>query len=540
MLRFVGCFLLVATLAPWSFAGESPSFGEELGTVVLPASCTDEAKRHLRRGWALLHHMTYEGARDAFAAAGKADPKCALAYWGEAMTYVHPLWSDPPTEEGFERARSLVEKGRALEDLSDVEGAYLDAIAGYFAAGRSRDERPNLAAYEAGWEAVHQAYPDDPEARSFYALSILGTVDSSDKSFAGQKRAGEMAEAVLEAYPEHPGGHHYVIHAYDYPPLAEDALAVARNYGEIAPAVPHALHMPTHIFTRLGLWPESIVYNGRSAEAARRHPAGDKISLHLLHALDYLAYAHLQRAEPEKAEAVAKQLAALEGPFQVEVATPYTFAAVPARLALERQRWKDAAALQPRVPESYPWDRFPAIEAISHFARALGAARSGRLEAARESIERLAALHDRAAETSAYWAQQVEIQRLAARAWVEYAEGRGDEGLATMRSAAELEASTEKHPVTPGEVLPARELLADMLLDMERYDEAQAAYEAALDRSPNRFNSLYGAGRAAEMRGDLDEARRWYGQLDEVCAEGPTPWERLTHARKMLEAHPGR
>lgn len=514
--------------------GTGSAYGEELGTVVLPASCTEAATPHLRRGLALLHHMTYEGAHEAFAVAAGSDPDCALAYWGQAMTFIHPLWSDPPTEEGFARGRSLVEKAAALPGLGAREEAYLSAAEAYYAAGRDSTERPNLEAFADAWKRVHERFPEDPEAACFHALSHLATADPGDKSYAKQRHAGALAEAVLAKIPDHPGGHHYAIHAYDYPALAPEALAVARSYGDIAPAVPHALHMPTHIFTRLGLWDESIAWNHRSARVAHEHPVNGAVSLHHLHAVDYLVYAHLQRAEDAEAERVAAAMAALEGPLQVEVAAPYTLAAVPARLALERQRWAEAAALEPRTPADFPWDRFPAMEAITHFARALGAARSGNPEAAKPDLEALARLRDRAAESSAYWAEQVEIQRLTASAWVAFAEGRKDEALATMKTAAEREAATEKHPVTPGEVLPAHELLGDMLLEMGRSEEALATYEAALERSPGRFNALYGAGRAAEVAGDEAAARRHFQALLDGVGEEAAERERLAHARAFV------
>jgi tetratricopeptide (TPR) repeat protein len=273
--------------------------------------------------------------------------------------------------------------------------------------------------------------------------------------------------------------------------------------------------------------------NRRSADAALKHPAGKGISLHFPHALDYLAYAYLQRGEDKKAMGVLDTINNLEGPYQVHIAAAYTFAAVTARLALERQEWSDAALLEPRTPKNYPWDKFPAMEAITHFARALGAARSGNKQAAIQALNKLTSLHERTEKTSAYWAKQVEIQRLSAMAWLKYHEGMQEEALHIMRKATKLETSTEKHPVTPGEVLPAQELLADMLLNMGRYKEAQAAYEAALERSTNRFNSLYGAGRAAELARDKRKAVLYYKKLVEITASTTTR-ERLSTARAFL------
>lgn len=528
---------LIASTISWASPGlkaQGEEYGDALGTVDFPISCEPAAARPAARGLALLHHMTYEGSRELFEEAVGEDTDCAMAYWGQAMTFIHPLWSDPPSEEDFQRGRALVETARQRGEKTERERLYIEAAAAYFAAGWNRNETLNLAEFEAAWKTVFERFPEDPEAASLYALAQLGTADPSDKTYAQQKRAAALVENVLARIPDHPGAHHYTIHSYDYPPLADRALEVARNYGNIAPDVPHALHMPTHIFTRLGLWSESIAGNERSAAAALKHPVGDAISTHYLHALDYLAYAHLQRGEERQAEKVARILEALEGPFQSEVATPYTFAAVPVRLALERRRWVDALTLEPRQPEQYPWDLFPAIEAITYFGRALGAARLGKSEAAREAIDRMASLRESAATTSAYWAQQVDIQRLSAEAWLAYAEGNSEKALETMRSAAELEASTEKHPVTPGEVLPARELLADLLFEMGKYEGARAAYEATLHRSPKRLNSLYGAGRASEMLGDRDKARSYFTALVEMCPEADSENQPVSRARKLL------
>ena len=525
--------------APGSHPGHgSRAYGDKLGTVEFPVSCDEEAARELARGLALLHHMTYEGAREVFAAAAAADPDCAMAYWGQAMTFIHPLWSDPPSEEDFERGKAFLATAGSRGEKTARERAYIAAAEAYYQAGWNRNEKANLASFEEGWQAVHEGFSDDPEAAALYALAHLATADPGDKTYAKQKRSGAIAAEILARSPDHPGGHHYLIHSYDYPPLAEQALAAARRYGENAPAVPHALHMPTHIFTRLGLWEESITMNERSATAALEHPAGDQVSLHFHHALDYVVYAHLQMGNDAKAEEVASTLAGVEGPFQTHLAAAYTLAAVPARIALERQRWVEAAALEPRTPADYPWDTAPAIEAITHFARAIGGARSGKPEVARQALERLAVLRDEAAKGSPYWAKQVEIQRLAGQAWLEFATGKKEEGLATMRAAAELEATTEKHPVTPGEVLPARELLADMLLEAERPEEALAAYQATLERSPKRFNALYGAARAAERAGDRAAAERYFQALVEVAGEASGRSEPMARAREFLAGRP--
>jgi tetratricopeptide (TPR) repeat protein len=511
-------------------------YGEHLGTLTFPTSCQDEAARLVERGMALLHHMTYEEAGRAFEGAAEADPECAMGYWGQAMSYIHPLWSDPPGEERFARGAALVARARSV-GMTERERAFVAAVEAYYAGGWSLDEAPHLAAWSQGWERAYRRYPDDQEAMVFHALALLGTVDPGDRSYRRQLEAGRIAEQVLAANPRHPGAHHYVIHAYDYPPLAEKALAVARRYGDVAPDIPHALHMPTHIFTRLGLWAESVDWNQRSAAAAMAHPTGDVVSLHYLHALDYLVYAYLQQARDERAEEVCGGVMAMRGAFVAEVATPYALAAVPARLALERRQWADAADLVPRQPDTFPWDDFPAMEAITRFARALGGARGGRPALARAELDTLALLRDRAEQLSGtYWARQVEIQRLSALAWLEYESGEPERALATMRSAAELEASTEKHPVTPGEILPARELLADMLLVQGRYHEALIEYESSLRRSPYRFNSLYGAGRAAERGGNRRQASVYYRMLTEVTAGAGAGRRELREARAFLAA----
>lgn len=507
-------------------------YGEQLGTVMLPFSCSEEAGGGAVRGLALLHHMTYAGARAAFETTARIDPDCVLGYWGQAMSYIHPLWSDPPGGDDFEKGKSLAAVAEARAK-TDHERAYAGAVKAYYAAGRNPTEAANLEAFARGWQRVYETYPQDMEAASFYALAYLATASPADKSYAKQKVSADIAAKVLARIPDHPGAHHYTIHALDYPPLAAQALEVARSYGKIAPEVPHALHMPAHIFTRLGLWQESIDMNRRSADAALKHPVNGQISLHYLHALDYLVYAYLQRGEDAKARAVFDELTALKGPYQPHVASAYTFAAVPARMALERQQWATAATLKARTPTDYPWQINPAMEAITAFANGLGAAHLGDRAAAQTAIAHLSAFEKQTAKISAYWAGQVAIQRVAVQAWLAYMEGKKEEALKTMIEAAAMEAATEKHPVTPGEVLPAHELLADMYFEMGRYGDAITNYRTALERSPNRFNSLYGAGRAAEQVGDREQATRYYRQLVEVAATD-SGLPRLQHARAFL------
>jgi tetratricopeptide (TPR) repeat protein len=378
------------------------------------------------------------------------------------------------------------------------------------------------------------------EAACFHALGLLGTAPTTDKTYANQRQAGAITQAVLVELPQHPGAHHYTIHAYDFPPLAEEALATARSYDDVAPENSHALHMTSHIFTRRGLWPESIEFNIRAERAAQERTPTGMVSMHRLHAMDYLAYAYLQMANDIEAEEVLEAMTALEPPFHNHAGTAYSFAAVASRIALERHAWDEAAAVEPGWPEGVPWDQYPHLLAIPTFARALGAAMTGDAAAAEGAIATLGELQEAAAALpGAYdWAIQVEIQKLAAQAWLTFEQGDRESALALMAEAAQKEASTEKNPVTPGEVLPARELYGDMLLATEDYAAALAEYEAALERSPNRFNSLFGAGRAAELDGDETTAADYDRQLLEIAPEATGDRPALDYARSFLGDRP--
>ena len=510
--------------------------GESLGSIAFPTSCDTAATESLARGLALLHHMTYLESEAAFREAAATDPECALAYWGVAMTYAHPLWPDVITDDNLARGQALVERAMSVNQRTDREQAYIAALSAYYRGGARTSEAVRLAAFLEGWSTVHDRFPEDPEATLFSVLAQLAAAPASDRTYAAQEFAGTLAESISAQIPDHPGALHYTIHAYDFPPLADRALETARHYGEVAPEISHALHMTSHIFTRIGMWPESIAYNIRAADAASDRTPEDAVSLHHFHALDYLAYAYLQTADDDAAQQVLGALEALEQPFENHAGTAYTLAAVPSRLALERHRWAEASAVDVTLSEGIPWDQYPHLKAIPYFARAIGAARSGNRSVAREAINELSRLQDAAASMNmAYdWGIQVEIQRIAAEAWLEYEAGDRDRALQLMQQAAEKEASTDKNPVTPGEVLPAGELLADMMLDAGQYEEARQQYEAALGRSPNRLNSLYGAGRAAELAGDAETAAQYYERL---LANAPDPAgdrPELDHARAFL------
>jgi tetratricopeptide (TPR) repeat protein len=489
--------------------------GTSLGSVALPVDCTVAAATEVRRGLALLHNMTHTEAETAFRRATELDDSCALGYWGQAVSWVHPVWPDVPSEEQFAGAAALLRQARTAGPASAREEAWIAAVEAYYAAGTRASESERLSAYEAAWRSVTERWPGDLEARLFHALTLVATAPGADTSFSQRIRAGELAEAVLAEIPDHPGAHHYIIHAYDVPPLAERALAAARSYGRVSPENPHALHMTSHIFTRLGLWDESIAFNERSADAALSHPVAGATSHHHLHALDYLAYAYLQQGRDAEAADVMGHLESLEGPVVDNVVTAYAFAAVPVRIALERREWATAAALPVGVPESLSWRNYPHLEALVQFGRALGSTHAGDLAAAEAAADRLDVLQTQAAALPGVydWGAQVEIQALAARAWITRARGDDALALSLMTQAADLEAVSQKHPVTPGEVLPAHELLGDMLLEMGRYAEARDAYEASLRRSPSRLNGLFGSARAAELAGESAAARRDYRLL---------------------------
>jgi tetratricopeptide (TPR) repeat protein len=513
-----------------------PTLGQEgtYGAVDFPVSCASEAQASFDTGLALLHHMMYEQAAAHFETAAEADDACAMAHWGVAMTQLRPLWA-PPTEAEFRRGRSAIEKARALEAETERERAYVDALATYYTAAEVGTHRKGVRAWETAQRELHDAHVDDVDAAAFWALAHLATAPSDDSTYAHQKRAGAVLEARLDAAPRHPGLFHYLIHAYDNPVLSENAVDVARAYDKLAPDVPHALHMPSHIFVRLGVWPDVIEWNRRSADVALRQSPEAYTSLHHAHALDYMIYAYLQRGQDQQARAALNELLAVET-YQPHPAAAYGIAAAQARYALERRQWDEAAALPLGVPDTFPWEDFPEHEAITYWARGLGAVRSGDLSTAQAVVDTLEAIHERTLEKrEEYWALHVEARRTTVQAWIAQAEGNVDRALTLMRTAADLEDSVDKHPITPSAVLPARELLGDLLMAAGRPDEALAAYRTALNVSPNRFNSLYGAGRAAEEAGLPDVAKSFYGRLVESTATADSDREAvLTHARAFL------
>ena len=498
---------------------------EKLGKIEFPISCAPASQAPFARAVALLHSFWYDEAEKAFGAIAAADPACAMAQWGVAMSLYHPIWA-PPTPAEVERGQAAVAKALALDAKTPREKAYVAAIASFFQDAGTVDHRTRAAAYEKAMETVYRQNPEDREAAIFYSLALLGTAPPTDKTYANQKKAGAILNVVLPKQPDHPGVAHYLIHSFDYPALAELALPAARSYSKIAESSPHALHMPSHIFVRLGLWDDSIRANEDSAATARAHVQKTQpglASFDELHALDYLAYAFLQQGRDEKARAVVERAAKATKFDNPQFAAAYAVAAIPARYALERGRWAEAAALEPGAP-GIPWEKFPYAEALTQHARALGAARTGDLARARAAVARLEALRDAAtAAKMAYWPDQIEIQRREAAAWLAFAEGRKDEAAALMKQAVDLEAATDKHPVTPGAVLPAREQHADLLMELGKPAEALAEYEASLAVAPNRLYPLGAAVRAAAAAGQPDKARAHLASLEKLAAraEGP-------------------
>jgi tetratricopeptide (TPR) repeat protein len=495
------------------------------GTVDFRTSCATTVKDDFNLAVAELHSFWFPEARAAFEGVLKKDPQCAMAYWGIALTH----WGNPfaglRTPQAIAAGKAAIDTGRTTGSPTAREKGYIEAVAGLFSSADVTTQRARVVAYEGATELVASQNPDDVEARIFWALAIAQTALPTDKTFAQNLKAAEILEPLYKKMPNHPGLAHYIIHTYDVPALADKALPAARAYADIAPSVPHALHMPSHTFTRVGAWKESVATNIRSAaEAEKTNGAGEA-----LHAMDYETYAYLQMAQDADAKHVvdhAEQLVAAGG------TNAFAIAAIPARYALERRQWADAAAL--RVT---PAPQTPYTEAITHFARALGAARSGKPADAGADIARLSAIRDRELEMKdAYWAEQVDIQRRGAEAWAMFAEGRKDEAIKAMAAAADAEDLTDKSAVTPGPLAPARELLGFMLLEAGRPKDALTAFDAVTKKEPNRFLALYGAGRAAEALKQTTKARNYYRQIAAISKDANGERPELAHARKMAGA----
>ncbi|WP_460574625.1 tetratricopeptide repeat protein [Hymenobacter coalescens] len=509
---------------------------QQLGAATFETSCGAGVRKDFNLGLALLHSFEYDEAEKVFAGIIAREPGCAMAYWGVAMCHYHPLWT-PPTPTELAKGTQAMALAQRLPRKSAQEAAYIGATAAFYADWKQHDHRTRTLWFEQAMARVHADFPQDREATIFYALALNAAADPADKSFRKQKQAGALLQALYPNEPNHPGIVHYLIHTYDYPELAALGLPAARRYAAVAPSSAHALHMPSHIFTRLGLWSDCIASNLAATSAARCYAESAGLKGHWdeeLHGLDYLTYAYLQQGDNQQALAQWRYLDTLRAVTPVNFKVAYAYAAIPARYVLENKQWAQATRLAPHPP-GLDWEQYPWQAAIVHFARALGFARLGQPDSAGRELAELSRLHRvLLAQEDTYKANQVQIQLLAATAWQRLAEGQPAAALPLMEQAAELEARTEKHPVTPCEVLPARELLADMLLELNRPDEALQSYQADLRHHPNRFNGLYGAALAAERTGQPDQARRYYQQLTEVANAPGANRPELAAARAFL------
>jgi tetratricopeptide (TPR) repeat protein len=517
-----------SVLALASFAQDhSHSHGPQLGKLSFQTTCNAAASARFTEGLGWLHSFEYEQAEARFTQAAAADPRCAVAHWGVAMSKYHPLWA-PPTAKELEQATAALAAARAASAGSKREQDYITALEAFYRDAGRVDHKTRVLAHEVAMEKLHAAYPDDREAAVFYALSLMASgLQDKDPAFAKERKAAAILNRVLAAEPDHPGVAHYVIHSFDYPPLAELALPAARRYASIAPASAHAQHMPSHIFTRLGMWDESVASNLKSAEAAKAHARAKGMPgvwEPQLHAMDYLAYAYLQLGRDGDAQKLLVELNAIERADPPAFQIAYAATAIPARLVLERRQWREAAALElhDNVRGFSPLASFPWAGAHIHFARAIGAARSGNSAGARAELGKLKEAEQAiTVPAGGYdWRTQVSIERQIAEGWLAHAGGHKDEALQLMRAAAELDDATEKHPVTPGAILPAREQLGELLLELGRPVEALSAFEASLKRAPRRLAGLYGAARAARLAGDTATAARYYRQVVELTRSG--------------------
>jgi tetratricopeptide (TPR) repeat protein len=502
---------------------------EEVGSVHFATSCSKSVALSFNRAVALLHSFQYEQARQAFSEVASREPKCAMAQWGVAMSYYHGLWRNGNTAAGrgaFEKAKAIA---AANPRTTPREMAYIGALDEIYRED-DKDQATHDRAFEQKMGAVQAAYPTDNEAAIFHALTLDIAAPKTDKTFANQQKCGEILEPLFKLQPHHPGILHYIIHCYDNPVLAEKSLEAARMYAKIAPASAHANHMPSHIFTRLGFWDESIRSNIRSeklaAEAEATSTNGEARDQRL-HAMDYEAYAYLQSGQVKQAETVLAKMNSLPSVEGLTLTGGYALAAIPARCAIELGNWKQASDLQVRK-ESVPW-----AQAITWAAIGEGSARAGDLDRATQAEQMLAALVDAIAKKdNIYWSNQVEVQRREVAAWIAEKSGKITDAIATMKSAAELEESMDKDAVTPGPVTPAREMLAEMLLLEKQPQEALAEYEAVLKVAPNRFNALFGAASAADAAGSSAIADRYFRKLTEISVGEERP--ELVTARKRI------
>jgi tetratricopeptide (TPR) repeat protein len=505
-----------------------------IGTVDFAVSCAPEVRGDFDRAVALLHHMRYVESRAAFERIAERAPRCAMAHWGIGMTLFQPLWPSRPSPEDLRRGATAVRRAMELELATDRERALVTAAGAFYRDVEGADWWTRIRRWAAAMEDAFAQREGDLETAAFYALSQLAVAPVSENQMLHQARAAEVLLGIYDREPTHPGAIHYTIHANDVQGRAGESLDIVRSYDDIAPSVPHALHMPTHIFVRLGAWPDVIHWNRKSADAALRFPAGDAISHHYAHAMDYLVYAYLQQGAEEEAAAVMEETLS-RAPHQGTFVSAFHLAALPARYAVERRAWAEAAAIEVRQHAYLAWDRFWWPEAMSWFAKGLGAVQIGDLAAARAAEARMRALRARADEAGEQgFARYIETDRLVLAGWVAHAEGDAEAGVARLREAAAVEGSVEKHPVTPGTLYPPYEALGDLLLLLERPSDALEAFAASLRIWPQRYHSLLGAARAARELGDAEHATQYYEELLDVVGDAKTQRSGVVEAKAVV------
>lgn len=533
----------LVALMPEDIFGQADSFTSDaaLGRVVFDVSCAPPAKAEFQRGLALFHHMTYPVAYAAFETVTELDESCAMGYWGKAMTLFQPLWPTRPSERDLEQGWGLIQVARDEGGGTEREREFIRTGEAFFDPEGSPDYWTRIQRWADASAELHETYPDDREAQALRALSVLATASLHGDPAGHHARAAGMLAEILADEPTHPGAVHYTIHANDFAGRADSSLGVVRSYGEIAPENPHALHMPTHIFVRLGLWDEVIEWNIRAAEAALAQtagPNGEYVWDEFPHAIGYLTYAYLQQAEDDAAVETIQRLRAVPN-LQPTFKTAFHVAATAARYALERKAWEEAAALASRPSDRLQWERYPWPESIAVFARGLGATHTGDLEAAEQSIRRLSELVEEAQRSGeAVFVAPIQIMLLELRAWYERESGNPERALELMREAVELEARTPKHPVTPAAILPAKELLGDLFLSLNEPARALVAYREANAEVPGRFNAILGLARSHAALGDTEAAERFYARL---LAVAPADSDRagVVEARKGVLGNEG-
>jgi tetratricopeptide (TPR) repeat protein len=525
-LLFAASIATVAAAGPCAPVLAQDDTDQKLGKVHFATSCNDTAQRRFDRAMRYQHSFWYAESKEIYQEALKADPECAIAYWGIALALLNNPHGAVPTPN-LPLGLAAIEKGQAVGAKTERERDYIDALSAMYVDYDKIPHQARVQSYLKKMAALAAKYPDDDEAQIFYAITLNVAASPADKTYANQLKGAAMLEPIWQRQPQHPGIAHYLIHLYDYPPIADKGIPAALRYSKIAPNAPHAQHMPSHIFTRVGYWKESIAANLASVQAARASKeSGDQ-----LHGQDYLVYAYLQLGQDAAARQVIDQMEATQ-PNPDVYAGAFAQAASPARYVVERGDWKGAANLEVKP------SKFPQTMAITYFARALGAARSGDPSAARADVAKLSDIRDSLREAkSDYWATQADVGAQVANAWVLYADGKYDDALNAMSAAADAEDKTEKSPVTPGSLAPARELYGFMLLDRGMAKEALAAFEATQAKEPNRFNGYAGAAKAAQALGDTAKAKANYEKLLALASGSDSDRPTLAAARSFVASN---